>query len=121
MATDGPLEFDGLEERLRQRANMTRNPLQTNAHINRHRGYIPNTPLGSSTVAFLLGGVFASGLYTFVSDIYTSSHWLTYQLGFFVAAWAFFHWAEFAVTAGWNLEKCSVDCEPCHLSKLKIN
>ncbi|KAH9482568.1 Protein-S-isoprenylcysteine O-methyltransferase [Psilocybe cubensis] len=88
---------------------MTTNPLETNALINRHRGRIPNTPLGSSTVAFLLGGVFASGLYTFVSDIYQPSHWLTYQLGFFIAAWAFFHWAEFAVTAGWNLEKCSVD------------
>ena len=27
-----------------------------------------------------------------------------------MASWAVFHWAEFAVTAGWNLEKCSVDC-----------
>jgi len=30
-------------------------------------------------------------------------------LGFFGAAWAGFHWGEFAVTAGWNLDKCSVD------------
>jgi protein-S-isoprenylcysteine O-methyltransferase len=37
--------------------------------------------------------------------------WATPQLGFFIAAWSGFHWGEFAVTAGWNLEKCSVDCE----------
>lgn len=35
--------------------------------------------------------------------------WCTRQLGFFLAAWSAFHWGEFAVTAGWNREKCSVD------------
>jgi len=35
--------------------------------------------------------------------------WATYQFGFYLAAWSAFHWAEFAVTAGWNKEKCSVD------------
>ncbi|PPQ77682.1 hypothetical protein CVT25_011117 [Psilocybe cyanescens] len=109
MATGSPAELDSFEERLRQRVNMNRNPLETNALINRHRGYIPNTPLGSSVVAFLLGSIFASGIYTFIADLSLSARWLTYQLGFFVAAWAFFHWAEFAVTAGWNFEKCSVD------------
>jgi protein-S-isoprenylcysteine O-methyltransferase len=34
----------------------------------------------------------------------------TYQLGFFVASWSAFHWGEFAVTAGWNRQKVSVDC-----------
>ena len=37
--------------------------------------------------------------------------WTTYQLGFFAGAWALFHYMEFAVTAGWNRERCSIDCE----------
>jgi hypothetical protein len=41
-----------------------------------------------------------------------------------MASWALFHWAEFAVTAGWNLEKCSVDCaltaRPVSLSETQI-
>ena len=57
-----------------------------------------------------------------VNDISATASLLTYQLRFFIAAWSFFHWAEFAVTAGWNFEKCSVDCMPlsivCHLTKL---
>ncbi|KAG5639260.1 hypothetical protein H0H81_004921 [Sphagnurus paluster] len=72
-------------------------------------GNIPNTPLASSTVAFLLGGLFFLGFVTFALGGFTTYWWTTAQLGFFVAAWAGFHWGEFAVTAGWNLEKCSVD------------
>jgi protein-S-isoprenylcysteine O-methyltransferase len=87
-----------------------RNSLETNpiaAHL--PHGKIPNTPLASSTIAFLLGGLFALGTYTFLFEP-SACWWMTYQLGYFIAAWAFFHWAEFAVTAGWNSEKCSVDC-----------
>lgn len=98
------------------------NPLETNPIINAPHGNIPNTPLASATIAFLLGGVFVFGLYASVNDISATASLLTYQLGFFIAAWAFFHWAEFAVTAGWNFEKCSVDCmsfsTACHVTKL---
>jgi protein-S-isoprenylcysteine O-methyltransferase len=80
-------------------------PSVTQPHEN-----IPNTPLAVATIAFLLGAVCALGFLTFVVGGFSSYWWSTYQLGFFVAAWAAFHWAEFAVTAGWNLEKCSVDC-----------
>jgi protein-S-isoprenylcysteine O-methyltransferase len=62
-----------------------------------------------SSIAFFLGVIFALGALTFVVGGFGLWWWSTYQLGFFVAAWAGFHWGEFAVTAGWNLEKCSVD------------
>ncbi|KAG9218991.1 hypothetical protein CCMSSC00406_0001401 [Pleurotus cornucopiae] len=100
---------DGFEERLRQRT-MMRHPLETvpdSATVRPH-GNIPNTPLAASVISFLLGTLFCFGA---ISAIFSgSSLWFTnYQLGFFVAAWSLFHWAEFAVTAGWNFEKCSVD------------
>jgi len=87
------------------------NALETNPLTNIPHGNIPNTPLASSTISFLLGSTFIFGLYTAVNDISNTAGLLTYQLGCFIAAWAFFHWAEFAVTAGWNFEKCSVDCQ----------
>ncbi|KDR83633.1 hypothetical protein GALMADRAFT_55552 [Galerina marginata CBS 339.88] len=108
MSTDNE-EFENLDERIQRRVNVAGNVLETNPSTNLPRGNIPNTPLASSTIAFLLGGVFAFGLYTIIVNLASISSWLTYQLGFFIAAWAFFHWAEFAVTAGWNFEKCSVD------------
>ena len=67
---------------------------------------IPNTPLAASTVSFLLGSVFTFGALGFL----TTPWWMPYQLGFYLASWAAFHWGEFAVTAGWNREKCSIDC-----------
>ncbi|KAJ6628730.1 Isoprenylcysteine carboxyl methyltransferase family-domain-containing protein [Mycena sp. CBHHK59/15] len=75
----------------------------------KYTGRIPNNPLWVSLIAFLLGAVFALGALTFVVGGLDKYWWSTYQLGFFVAAWAAFHWGEFAVTAGWNFEKCSVD------------
>ncbi|KAF7292419.1 Protein-S-isoprenylcysteine O-methyltransferase [Mycena chlorophos] len=83
----------------------------------RDNGRIPNTPLAISLVSFLLGSTFALGVATTLSGnpltpapaFHDAPWWLTGQLGFFVAAWATFHWGEYAVTAGWNLEKCSVD------------
>lgn len=74
-------------------------------------GNIPNTPLAASTISFLLGGSFALAFSLFLQGGLPSLWWATYQLGFFLAAWSAFHWGEFAVTAGWNLEKCSVNCE----------
>jgi len=73
-------------------------------------GTIPNTPLAVSTISFFLGSLFSVSLATFLSGGFSIYWWTTYQLGFFAAAWSAFHWGEFAVTAGWNLEKCSVDC-----------
>lgn len=88
-----------------------KNPLSTIPVSIEPRGSIPNTPLAASTISFLLGGAFALGFSHFLQGGFSSPWWATYQLGFFVAAWSAFHWGEFAVTAGWNLEKCSVDCE----------
>ena len=107
-------EVDGFEERLRQRtAKATQahelDTVPANPGL-RPRGKIPNTPLAASTISFLLGSLFTLGSITFVSGGIDRFWWSTYQLGFYIAAWAAFHWAEFAVTAGWNRDKCSIDC-----------
>lgn len=72
-------------------------------------GNIPNTPLASSFIAFSLGIVFTLGSLLFALGGYPGSVWLTDRLGAYLAFWALFHWLEFAVTAGWNREKLSVD------------
>ena len=90
-----------------------RNPLETvptAAHELPHNN-IPNTPLGVAMVSAGLGIAFTLGAGLFLSGGVPGSCWATYQIGFFTAAWAAFHWGEFAVTAGWNREKLSVDCE----------
>jgi len=108
-STDADLSLD---QRLAQRAAMQNNrPLEmkpTHAN-NQPRGNIPNTPLAVSTISFLLGTTFMLGFWTFCTGGLSDHWWSTYQIGFFVAAWALFHYGEFAVTAGWNREKCSVD------------
>ncbi|KAI0921821.1 hypothetical protein AcW1_004305 [Taiwanofungus camphoratus] len=101
--------MDSFEERLRQRTaakTLETTPLDPSL---KPRGAIPNTPLAASTISFLLGAAFALGFLTFTVGGFQNLWWSTYQLGFFVAAWAGFHWGEFAVTAGWNRDKCSVD------------
>ncbi|KAI9001078.1 protein-s-isoprenylcysteine O-methyltransferase [Trametes punicea] len=104
-------EVDGLEQRLRQRAAAKSHPLDTVPVDAAHqpRGRIPNTPLSVSVISFLLGALFFFGLLLFITNGYGQYWWSTRQLGFFLAAWSAFHWAEFAVTAGWNRDKCSVD------------
>jgi protein-S-isoprenylcysteine O-methyltransferase len=99
---------DGFDERLLQRASV-KNSLET-VPTPESRGYIPNTPLAASTISFALGIAFCVGAHMFVSGLYGSSR-SSYQLGFFLSAWSAFHWGEFAVTAGWNREKCCVDCK----------
>jgi len=85
-------------------------PLATVPTAHKPHGNIPNTPLAVSTISFLLGAVFSIGATLFLVGGFDADFWWsTHQLGFFVAAWSAFHWGEFAVTAGWNLEKCSVD------------
>lgn len=69
------------------------------------QGTLPNTMLVVSSIAFALGTIFALGAATVALG--WPSAW--YELGFFVAAWAAFHFGEFAVTAGWNRDKLSVD------------
>lgn len=101
-----PVE-DSLEDRLRERAAAEK-PLVLSSTTS-HNGNIPNTLLAVSTIAFVLGSIFSLGLTVFLSGGF--NQYLTYQLAFFISSWAFFHWAEFAVTAGYNLEKCSTDCE----------
>jgi len=96
---------DSLEGRLRERAT-TKKPLDLSSTTS-HNGNIPNTLLAVSTLAFVLGSIFSLGLTVFLSGGF--NQYFTYQLAFFMSSWAFFHWAEFAVTAGYNLEKCSTD------------
>jgi len=112
MAANTGNGVDSVEERFRVQTNpaLATNPLETNPATYLPHNTIPNTPLASATIAFLLGGVFSLGLYTTVVAVSSKSLPIPYQLGFYIASWAFFHWAEFAVTAGWNLEKCSIDC-----------
>lgn len=113
---DAPDNFDA---RLSQRAkanlkdNRLKNPLEMNDVNPGHYygGKLPNTPLVVSMISFLLGGVCLLGFSIFVSGGYPGHWWTTWQLGFFIQSWAFFHWAEFAVTAGWNRARCNVDCE----------
>lgn len=113
MSASSEPEVDGFEQRLRQRLAVQPNPLETVPVDAAHqpRGLIPNTPLSVSLVSFLLGSLFSFGLFLLVTYGYGRYWWTTYQLGFFLAVWSAFHWGEFAVTAGWNREKCSVDCE----------
>ncbi|KZT12514.1 protein-s-isoprenylcysteine O-methyltransferase [Laetiporus sulphureus 93-53] len=106
-----PGDVDSFEDRLRQRAQSRAHALDTvptDAAL-KPRGRIANTPLATSTVSFLLGNVFALGALTCIVGGFSRFWWSTYQLGFFLAAWSAFHWGEFAVTAGWNKDKCSID------------
>jgi protein-S-isoprenylcysteine O-methyltransferase len=116
MNGDAPDNFD---ERLAERgarlhSNTTTNTANTTPKLTLsnvkpayiHQGALPNTLCTVSTLSALLGAGFAFSLATLLLG--TREWW---HLSFFFASWCFFHWAEFAVTAGWNEEKCSVDCE----------
>ncbi|KAI0832352.1 ICMT-domain-containing protein [Trametes gibbosa] len=111
MSSATGVEVDGFDERLRQRAAAKANALDTVPAQADHqpRGLIPNTPLSVSLISFLLGSLFAFGLLLFATNGFGKYWWSTSQLGCFLAAWSAFHWGEFAVTAGWNRDKCSVD------------
>lgn len=114
---DSPVYSDAFEQRIRERELLRSMPLETIPDLatKQPQGTIPNTPLAVSTISFCLGSVFAVGFSVFLGG--GLSFWFaTYQLAFFVASWSAFHWGEFAVTAGWNREKVSVDCM-CFLSR----
>ncbi|KLO18088.1 protein-s-isoprenylcysteine O-methyltransferase [Schizopora paradoxa] len=109
---DVPERFDArLAQRAKAKDSRPQNPLEMN-DVNpgqHYGGKLPNTPLAVSTISFLLGGVCLLGFSLFVTGGSHDHWWTTWQLGFFVQSWAFFHWAEFAVTAGWNRGRCNVD------------
>jgi protein-S-isoprenylcysteine O-methyltransferase len=102
----------GFETRVQQRAAQKSDAfnLEATSAVHAPSGSIPNTLLSVAVIAFVLGWIFAIGAVIFLAGGFSSFWWSTYQLGFFVAAWSAFHWGEFAVTAGWNADKCSVDC-----------
>ena len=104
---------NGFDQRLYQRQALQNNPLNTIPQNKAYapHGSIPNTPLAASVISFLLGVAFSPAFISFILAAFGFFAYPYYQLGFFVAAWTAFHWGEFAVTAGWNLEKCSVDCD----------
>ncbi|EIN10426.1 ICMT-domain-containing protein [Punctularia strigosozonata HHB-11173 SS5] len=110
MASDADAS-NGFDERLKQRSARKPDALDLTATgaVYAPTGTIPNTLLAVVSIAFALGGVFSIGAIMFLSGGFDDFWWSTYQLGFFVAAWSAFHWGEFAVTAGWNADKCSVD------------
>ncbi|KZO99124.1 protein-s-isoprenylcysteine O-methyltransferase [Calocera viscosa TUFC12733] len=70
-------------------------------------GDLPNTPLAVAVIAFLLGTVFAAGLGILIWP--PGYWWAGRELGFYICSWAVFHWSEFAVTAGWNRTRLTVD------------
>lgn len=112
MATTANLNVpEGPEDVLRQRP-VAQQPssLETMPLVAEPQTIIPNTPLAASAISFALGSLFSLGLVLFLNGG-CSYRLLTAQLGFFLVAWSGFHWGEFAVTAGWNREKCSVNCE----------
>jgi len=94
-----------------------------------HKGRIPNTPLASATISFLLGSVFAlavralfvnlglsAALFDLVKTGNVALETIAFndplvQLSFFFATWSAFHWGEFAMTAGWNRARATVDCK----------
>ncbi|KAI0347229.1 prenyl cysteine carboxyl methyltransferase Ste14 [Trametopsis cervina] len=111
--TNGIPDSEGPEDVLRRRGTnaQPRSALETQPTVPVYRSpkaLIPNTPLAAATISFLLGSLCITGLFIF-SNQSLQYGVITNQLGFFIAAWSAFHWGEFAVTAGWNREKCSVD------------
>jgi protein-S-isoprenylcysteine O-methyltransferase len=107
-----PSDSDAFEQRIRERELLNSRPLETipDPSSAKPHGSVPNTPLAASTISFLLGSTFTFGFLIFLSGGFSSYWFATHQLGFFIASWSAFHWGEFAVTAGWNREKVSVDC-----------
>jgi len=104
-------DSDQIEDRLPRRITTT-NSLHLESDVKNLRGSLPNTLLAIVIIAFFLGGVFCISFLTVAFGNFEKYWWCTRQLAFFLCAWSLFHWAEFAVTAGWNLERCNVDCKP---------
>lgn len=79
------------------------------------RGGLPNTPLAVSFISAILGGILCSSLVLAVQPTvkeYFGSGgwtWARPQLGVYLACMGLFHLCEFWTTAGWNVQKLSVD------------
>ncbi|CAD6566429.1 MAG: hypothetical protein TREMPRED_002580 [Tremellales sp. Tagirdzhanova-0007] len=79
-----------------------------------HKGSLPNTPLAVSAVSAILGGLTIASfvlaarplLLLLGSDQW---QWARPQLGVYVAALGLFHLLEFWTTAGWNVQKLTID------------
>lgn len=77
---------------------------------------IPNTPLAASVISTVLGvaaGIAATCAVQPVLGWLGEANWTWArpQLGIYLTAWATFHILEFWTTAGWNIQKLSVDGE----------
>lgn len=104
-------DSDQIEGHLRRRVGAL-DPLHLESDATNLRGSLPNTILAVVIIAFFLGGIFCVSFLKVTFGGFEKYWWFTRQLAFFLCAWSFFHWAEFAVTAGWNLGRCNIDCEP---------
>ena len=109
---DAPVHSDAFDQRIHERERLRSRPLETipDPTASQPHGTLPNSPLAVSTISFILGSIFSLGISVFLCGGLSSFWFATYQLAFFVASWSAFHWGEFAVTAGWNRDKVSVDC-----------
>ncbi|KAL9712868.1 farnesyl cysteine-carboxyl methyltransferase [Leucoagaricus gongylophorus] len=101
-------DSDQIEGHLRRRVAAL-NPLHLESDATNLRGSLPNTILAVVIIAFFLGGIFCVSFLKVIFGGFEKYWWFTRQLAFFLCAWSFFHWAEFAVTAGWNLGRCNID------------
>ncbi|WVQ74539.1 hypothetical protein IAR50_004140 [Cryptococcus sp. DSM 104548] len=75
------------------------------------RGTIPNTIFAVAVIAAVLGAIAGGSLAFAGRRIWDalSGEWARPQLGLYLAAMAVFHLMEFFTTAGWNVQKLSVD------------
>lgn len=77
---------------------------------------IPNTPFAASVISVALGAVAGIAATCAFQPVLrwlgeVNWTWARPQLGIYLTAWATFHILEFWTTAGWNLQKLSVDGE----------
>ncbi|WWD16571.1 hypothetical protein CI109_100999 [Kwoniella shandongensis] len=75
------------------------------------RGNLPNTIFAVSVISAVLGGIAAAALAFAAQPFWriVAGSWARPQLGVYIAAVAVFHLLEFFTTAGWNVQKLSVD------------
>lgn len=77
---------------------------------------IPNTPLAASVISTTLGAAVGIAVTCASQPVLrwlgeANWTWARPQLGIYLASWATFHILEFWTTAGWNIQKLSVDGE----------
>ena len=105
-----------LASTMSKQATVTSHDLLPHAAQYSPKGSLPNTPLAVSAVSALLGGLPISSLILAARPLFSSLgsddwQWARPQLGVYVAALCLFHLLEFWTTAGWNVQKLSIDGE----------